>query len=237
MSRCWLLKTINSVRTTIVMFLELEGYPVDAVASTREALERLSGNSYPIIMSDIYIDEQHRPRRAGGRQQKNPDCAVILMTGRGTMETVMAATQGGAFDYIAKPFELDQLLDAVKRAENAAAGDQEDEADIEDLPGTEMIGSSASMVEIYKTLSRVAPTDATVPDRGRDRNRQRTDGAHDPSQQPAGRRTVRRRRLRGDRPLAARKRVVRRPAGCLHRRRPRPRRRVRSRQPRHGFPG
>jgi DNA-binding NtrC family response regulator len=42
---------------------------------------------------------------------------VILMTARGTMETVMAATQGGAFDYIAKPFELDRMLDTVKRAE------------------------------------------------------------------------------------------------------------------------
>ena len=43
---------------------------------------------------------------------------MILMTGRGTMETVMRATQGGAFDYIAKPFELDRLLETLKRAES-----------------------------------------------------------------------------------------------------------------------
>ena len=42
---------------------------------------------------------------------------MILMTARGTIETVMKATQGGAFDYIAKPFELDRMLDTVKRAE------------------------------------------------------------------------------------------------------------------------
>jgi DNA-binding NtrC family response regulator len=79
------------------------------------------------------------------------------------METVMAATQGGAFDYIAKPFELDQMLDVVKRAETSLAGEGEDEETaLEDLPETEMIGSSAGMVEIYKTISRVAPTETTV---------------------------------------------------------------------------
>src|ERR1043166_2704833 len=83
------------------------------------------------------------------------------MTARGTMETVMAATRGGAFDYIAKPFDLDRILETVKRAE-AAHQQQENEAESEDMPETEMIGISKGMVEIYKTVSRVAPTDATV---------------------------------------------------------------------------
>jgi DNA-binding NtrC family response regulator len=83
------------------------------------------------------------------------------MTGRGTIETVMAATRGGAFDYIAKPFELDVLLDAITRAEIARDG-ADDEAAEEDLPETEMIGISPGMVEVYKTVSKTAPTDATV---------------------------------------------------------------------------
>jgi len=73
----------------------------------------------------------------------------------------MAATRGGAFDYIAKPFDFDVLFDAIERAE-AARGDQGREAEEEDSPETEMIGSSAAMVEIYKTVSRAAPTDASV---------------------------------------------------------------------------
>jgi DNA-binding NtrC family response regulator len=81
------------------------------------------------------------------------------------METVMAATRGGAFDYVAKPFEIDRMLDTIKRAE-AARHDKEDDkenvAGPDDLPESEMIGSSAAMVEIYKTASLVAPTDATV---------------------------------------------------------------------------
>jgi DNA-binding NtrC family response regulator len=83
------------------------------------------------------------------------------MTGRATIETVRAASRGGAFDYIAKPFELDTMLHAIERAE-AARGSDEEEAEDEELPETDMIGSSPAMVEIYKTVDSVAETDATV---------------------------------------------------------------------------
>jgi DNA-binding NtrC family response regulator len=153
----------NSVRSTITTFLELEGYSVDAVSSTREALELLRDDAYPIVISDIYLDERTGLDVLATARQKNPNCAVILMTGRGTIETVMKATQGGAFDYIAKPFELDRMLDTVKRAEaSLTAHESEKESEIDDLPVSEMIGSSARMIEIYKTISLVAPTNATV---------------------------------------------------------------------------
>jgi DNA-binding NtrC family response regulator len=134
----------NSVRTTISTFLELEGYSVDAVSSTREAMERLRGDAYPIVISDIYLDERTGLDVLQTARRQNPNCAVILMTARGTMETVMAATQGGAFDYIAKPFELDRMLDTVKRAEASVNPTEENEpgTEIDDLPESEMIGSS-----------------------------------------------------------------------------------------------
>jgi DNA-binding NtrC family response regulator len=113
------------------------------------------------VVSDIYIDEHTGLDILDAAKRKDPLCSVILMTGRGTIETVMAATRGGVFDYIAKPFEFDVLFDAIERAE-AARGDQGREAEEEDLPETEMIGSSAAMVEIYNTVARAAPTDASV---------------------------------------------------------------------------
>jgi DNA-binding NtrC family response regulator len=161
MQRLLVVEDDPAVRMTVVTFLELEGYSVDAVASTGEALERLSENSYPIVISDIYIDDRTGLDVLDAARHKDPECSVILMTARGTMETVMAATRGGAFDYVAKPFEIDRMLDTIKRAE-AARQDKEKEAGPDDLPESEMIGSSAAMVEIYKTASLVAPTDATV---------------------------------------------------------------------------
>ncbi len=163
MQRLLIVEDDNSVRNTITTFLELEGYAVDAVSSTREALERLRNDAYPIVISDIYVDERTGLDILETARKQNPNCAVILMTARGTIETVMKATQGGAFDYIAKPFELDRMLDTVKRAEASVnEQDVEKESEIEDLPESQMIGSSPKMVEIYKTISLVAPTNATV---------------------------------------------------------------------------
>ena len=163
MQKLLIVEDDQSVRTTMVMCLELEGYAVDAVGSTREAIDRLREQIYPIVISDIYLDERTGLDVLRTAREQNPDCAVILMTGRGSMETVMKATEGGAFEYLAKPFEMAAMIDTIKRAERTLSDDVEDDAAaIDDLPDTEMIGSSARMIEIYKTLTKVAPTDATV---------------------------------------------------------------------------
>ena len=150
-----------SVRTTVVTFLELEGFNVEAFSNTHDAIAQLSNGGYRLVISDIYIDDRTGIDILVAAKKQDPDCAVILMTARGTMETVMAANRNGVFDYLAKPFELDTLLEAVKRA-IAARSPEDDEVEVEELPESEMIGSSAGMVEIYKLVADVAPTDATV---------------------------------------------------------------------------
>jgi DNA-binding NtrC family response regulator len=161
MQKLLLVEDDPALQFTIQTALEASGYTVDAVSTTGEAIQRLTGQAYPIVISDIYIDERTGIDVLHAAKRNDPECAVILMTGRGTVETVMEATRGGAFDYIAKPFELDTMLEAVGRAE-ASRTDNEKEAEEEELPESAMIGSSPAMVEIYKKVSRVAPTDATV---------------------------------------------------------------------------
>jgi len=160
-SRLLVVEDDYGVRTTLVNMLELEGYQVEAVASTSDAMSRLRANSYPIVISDIYIDDRTGLDVLDAAKRSHPECAVILMTARGSMETVMAATRGGAFDYIAKPFDFDRILETIKRAENVNTPGDEEVAPEEPLV-TQMIGSSPAMIEIYKTASKVAPTDATV---------------------------------------------------------------------------
>ena len=153
-----------SVRTTLVTFLELEGYDVEAVGSTRDAMLRLRDHIYPLVLSDIYLDERTGLDVLQAAREKNPDGKVILMTGRASMETVMKATKGGAFEYISKPFEFDTLSDVLDRARAAMLPENTDDAEtgVDDLPLTEMIGSSSQMLDVYKTIALVAPTDATV---------------------------------------------------------------------------
>ena len=70
----------HGVRTTIVTFLEMEGYTVDAVSSTDEALQRLGAQSYPIVISDIYIDNRTGLDVLEAARRKDPACSVILMS-------------------------------------------------------------------------------------------------------------------------------------------------------------
>src|SRR5262245_23305363 len=118
-----------SVRNTMVTVLELEGYTPQAVSSTREAIDRLTTESFPIVISDIYLDERTGIDVLRAARESNPTCLVILMTGRGSMETVMAATENGAFEYLAKPFEMAHMIDTIKRAEKSLAGANEEDED------------------------------------------------------------------------------------------------------------
>jgi DNA-binding NtrC family response regulator len=161
MPKLLLVEDDPALQFTIQTALEANGYEVDAASTTGEAIDRLGVQAYPIVISDIYIDERTGLDILDAAKRKDPLCAVILMTGRGTIETTVAATRGGAFDYIAKPFDLDVMIDAVERAV-AARAEGQDEAEEEEMPETEMIGNSAPIVEIYKTVARAAPTEATV---------------------------------------------------------------------------
>ena len=85
----------SSVRTTIVTFLELEGFEIEAVANTHDALARLANRQYPLVISDIYIDDRTGIDVLMAAKKQNHNCPVILMTARGSMETVMAAMRAG----------------------------------------------------------------------------------------------------------------------------------------------
>ena len=162
MHKLLLVEDDPALQFTIQTALEEKGYAVEAVSTTDEALERLSDGSYPIVISDIYIDRRTGLDVLNVAKQKDPHCSVILMTGRGTIETVVAATRGGAFDYIAKPFELDVMLRAVERAEAARSSKEEEAKEEPEAVESEMVGHSPAIVKIYTELSRVAATDATV---------------------------------------------------------------------------
>src|SRR5947199_3192068 len=129
MQKLLLVEDDPALQFTILTALEEQGYAVDAVSTTGEAIERLGDSAYPIVISDIYIDERTGLDVLDAAKRRDPRCAVILMTGRGTVETVKAATEGGAFEYIAKPFELETLVHALTPAE---AGPNEAEAEAQE---------------------------------------------------------------------------------------------------------
>jgi DNA-binding NtrC family response regulator len=155
--------------TTLTTLLEAEGYTVQAAGSSAEALERLTERAFPIVVSDIYLDSRTGLDVLRRARAVEPACNVILITGKGSLDTVLASTRAGAFDYLAKPFPLDKLAAAVRRA---VAAWQETEASSYNAERTahaagseriaELVGNSDAMVQVYKFISRVADADSTV---------------------------------------------------------------------------
>jgi DNA-binding NtrC family response regulator len=154
-----------SLAMTITMALESEGYEVTDTSSAEGAIEILNDGAFPIVISDIYMAEKTGLDVLHRAKALNPDGVVILMSGKGSIETVVEATRGGAFEYLSKPFSIDRLLEAVRSGETAL---QESHARVAEKaePASAMVGHSAPMVELYKFIGKVAPTDATVLVRG-----------------------------------------------------------------------
>ena len=151
-----------AVAQTVTTLLEAEGYRVCEARSSDEALDFLARSNFPIVISDIYLDERTGLDILRRARALDPRCAVILITGRGSLDTVLEATRAGAFDYLAKPFPLEELAQAVRSAEAAWKQDYAWEPDRGPQPMPDMVGNSPAMVEVYKFISRVAEADTTV---------------------------------------------------------------------------
>jgi len=152
-----------AVVITLTAALEAEGYTVADAHSAEQAMERLGSEDFPVVLTDIRMERKeagldvlHRARAL------NPTCSVIMMTGKGSLETVIESTRGGAFEYLSKPFSIERLVETVRGALRAALTPEPEPAPADDTIRGPMIGNSPAMIEVYKFISRLAPTEATV---------------------------------------------------------------------------
>jgi DNA-binding NtrC family response regulator len=146
--------------------LQGEGYQVDWAQTGEEALARLEDEVYGLLLIDMRLPGMTGLDVTRAVRKEYPFLPVVVMTAFGSMETAIEAIREGAFDYISKPMNLEELKHTVSRAlaqreirDQAQEGERGSEAS-EEL-GT-VIGRSPAMVEVYKTVARVAPTKSTV---------------------------------------------------------------------------
>lgn len=153
----------ESITSTIATFLQAKGYEVAVVNDGDDALEAAGSGRFSIIVSDIYIDRLTGLDVLAHAKRSGGDPAVILMTARGSVRTTVEAEMGGAFDYIAKPFEMRILLEVIERAEAylGGSGEPADQAD-ESAAFGNMVGFSPQMVDVYKKIARSARSEDTV---------------------------------------------------------------------------
>ena len=145
--------------------LTAEGYTVEWVHAGEDALPRLKQQEYDLVLTDVRLPGMNGLKVTRAVRQQDQSLPVIVMTGFGSMETAVEAIRESAFDYISKPMNLEELKTTVARAlaqYRRPNDDHKRETPQEPDPLGTIIGRSAAMVDVYKTVARVAPTKSTV---------------------------------------------------------------------------
>jgi two-component system response regulator AtoC len=152
--------------TILRKVLVQQGYEVETFSRPDAALERLRADPPDIVISDIKMPGVTGMDILRAGRQASPATNVILMTAYGTIENAIEAIREGAYDYITKPFKLDELLLIVARAAERTRLREENEALTRTLARTyeptELVGESPPMEALRALIAKVAPTDAAV---------------------------------------------------------------------------
>ena len=152
----------------IAHMAEALGHTATVASSMDEALGQLARASFDVVLTDLDLTI---PGRSGldllqHVQAESPEIPVVLITGKGTIDTAMEAIKGGAYDYLAKPPQLEMLGAILRRAiEKKRMAEEVRHLQREvskRSPAGEIIGASPQMLEVYKTLQRVAPSRTNV---------------------------------------------------------------------------
>ncbi|UTF59955.1 sigma-54 dependent transcriptional regulator [Gilvimarinus sp. DA14] len=146
------------IRTALRKLLERNKYEVSEAPSVREATSKFNLTDYQLIISDLRL-----PGAPGTDLIKLAgDVPVLIMTSYASLRSAVDSMRMGAVDYIAKPFDHDEMVSAVKRVIGKASMKAKTQSNPSDSKVTGMIGSSDVMQKLYSRIAKVAPTDATV---------------------------------------------------------------------------
>jgi DNA-binding NtrC family response regulator len=154
------------VRDSLGKWFTSEGYTARPVGSGREALEAIQQTEYDIALIDIKMPGMDGMELQARLREADADLTVIIMTGYAAVDTAVQALKMGAYDYITKPVDPDELSHLVsnalehKRARREVVRLRENLQEVS--PSTEMIGKSPAMKKVVELIEMVAPTEATV---------------------------------------------------------------------------
>ncbi|HEV2112902.1 MAG TPA: sigma-54 dependent transcriptional regulator, partial [Terriglobales bacterium] len=155
-----------TVRDSLGKWFHEEGYEVATAESASEALTRMAEARWDLALVDIKMHGTDGIELQRRLRQIDPELLVIIMTGYASVETAVAALKNGAYDYVTKPLDPDEIAHLVKNALSHKHTLQENERLKEAVaeggrPG-ELVGNSSAMRKVFEAIETVAPTDATV---------------------------------------------------------------------------
>jgi two-component system nitrogen regulation response regulator NtrX len=153
----------RAIRSTLKEILEYENHQVDEALDGAEGWEKVQNGGYDILLSDIKMPRMDGTELLEKVLGARLECQVIMISGHGTIETAVECIKKGAFDFIAKPLDLNRLMITLRNALDKSTLIEETKVLRKKVAkGSEMVGESSAIVRVKEMIARVAPTDARV---------------------------------------------------------------------------
>lgn len=163
MSKILIVDDEKSIRDTLREILEYEKYTIEEAEDGEVALAKLKANTYDVVLCDIKMPKKDGTEVLDGALELGVTAPFIMISAHGTIETAVECTKKGAFDFIQKPPDLNRLLLAIRNAMDKSDLVQETKTLRRKInKAYDIVGESASIMEIKETIDKVAPTEARV---------------------------------------------------------------------------
>jgi len=150
----------RSMRDFLKILLEKEGHDVSTAESGESALALLLNNTFEVVVSDIRMPGISGIDLLGKIKEETPDLSVIMITAFASPDDAVLAMKNGAFDYISKPFNVDEIKSVVESATIKNKRILKEDVSTSAFP--EIVGQSREMLRIFDMIRRIAPTPANV---------------------------------------------------------------------------
>jgi len=160
MKPVWIVDDDRSIRWVLEKALAREGIAYQSFASAYEVLQALASSQPQVLVSDIRMPGESGLLLLNKVKERYPQLPVIIMTAYSDLESAVAAFQGGAYEYLPKPFDVDHALTLIRRATTEAPAGAVPEPAVGESP--EMLGQAPAMQEVFRAIGRLAQSSATV---------------------------------------------------------------------------
>ena len=160
MKPVWIVDDDRSIRWVIEKALSREGIAFNSFSSAQEAMDALSGGPPEVLVSDIRMPGLSGLELLNAVKTRHPAVPVIVMTAYSDLDSAVAAFQGGAYEYLPKPFDVDQAVELIRRALDERR--REAEAVEPVAAATEILGQAPAMQEVFRAIGRLSQSSATV---------------------------------------------------------------------------
>ena len=154
-----------SVRDSLCKWFQEEGYEVGIAEDASEALTRMAQNKWDVALLDIKMPGTDGIELQGKLREIDPKLITIMMTGYASVDTAVQALKNGAYDYVTKPLDPDEIAHTVKKAISHRHMEDENQRlkeTVAEVTHPDLVGQSAAMKKIFDAIETVGPTDATV---------------------------------------------------------------------------